>query len=85
MASFGGPRCFSFVDFGRRALAAVALNLERLFIGSPVGSGEGSYQPDPLGPRSAIGHRLSKTAINLARGEKLDILNFRKHPRGLYQ
>src|SRR5262249_36743352 len=85
VASFGAPWCFSFVDFGRRALAAVALTLERLFIGSPAGSGETSYRPEPLGPRSAIGHRLSKPAINLARGEKLDSLNFRKRPRGLYQ
>ena len=44
-----------------------------------------SYQPEPLGPRSAIGQRFPEAAINLARGEKLDSLNFRKRPRGFYQ
>ena len=52
--------------------------------GSSMGWGERSYQPEPLGARSAIGQRFPEAAINLARGE-LDSLNFRKRPRGSYQ
>ena len=42
----------------------------------PVGLGERSYQPELLGPRSAIGQRFPEAAINLARREKLDSLYF---------
>ena len=61
----------------------VGVRLSATDLGAPLHSS--SYQPEPLGPRSAIGQRFPEAAINLARGEQLDGLNFRKRPCGFYQ